>query len=273
MSFVLRQWVIYNIEMLASIIASIVFVCVILVIIVLLIIQHIKNQKLIATVTDLDRGTGSERKLILKLLKYGISPKAIFHDAYFQKSNGEYTQTDIIVPTKVGVIVFEVKDYSGWIFGRGHHQYWTQVLAYGKEKYRFYNPVKQNEGHIINVKKLLPQFANVPFYSVVVFYGNCELKNVSSIPENVIIIYPSQITSTLNYILYSNPPALYSNKREIINLFAQAVENGANPDVVNSHIEKMRQRYPDKSTNYMLERVIRRILRGAFMINRRRNFW
>ncbi len=253
-------------------IAPIIFICMILSVAVIVVIKHIKDQKLIATATDLSRGTPSERKLILKLLKYGISPKAIFHDAYFPKSCGEYTQADVVVPTKAGIIVFEVKDYSGWIFGRGHHQYWTQVLAYGEEKYRFYNPVKQNEGHIVNIKRLLPQFANVPFYSVIVFYGNCELKNVSSIPEDTIIIYPSQIKSTLNYILNSNPLAQYADKREILDLFKKAVENGDDVGIVNSHIAKMRQRYPDVSADYASLRIMRRFVKMMFRYNRRR-YW
>lgn len=104
---------------------------------------HIKQEerKLIEKVTPITRGERSERKVILELLKAGINPKAIFHDLYIQKPNGEYTQVDVAVATKAGIIVFEVKDYSGWIFGNEHQKYWTQILAYGKEKHRFYNPV------------------------------------------------------------------------------------------------------------------------------------
>lgn len=84
-----------------------------------------KERELIEQVTPITRGEWSERKVILKLLKEGINPKAIFHDLYVQKPNGEYTQIDIAVATKVGIIVFEVKDYSGWIFGNEHQKYWT----------------------------------------------------------------------------------------------------------------------------------------------------
>lgn len=107
-----------------------------------------KEQKLIEQVTPITRGEESERKVILNLLKEGINPKAIFHDLYIQKPNREYTQIDVAVATKAGIIVFEVKDYSGWIFGNEHQKYWTQILAFGKEKHRFYNPVMQNYGHI-----------------------------------------------------------------------------------------------------------------------------
>ena len=79
--------------------------------------------------TPVTRGERSERRVILELLKEGINPRAIFHDLYIRKPNGEFTQIDLAVATRVGVIVFEVKDYSGWIFGNEHQKYWTQILA------------------------------------------------------------------------------------------------------------------------------------------------
>jgi hypothetical protein len=96
-----------------------------------------KEQQLLATVTESHRGTKSERTLVLQLLHSGIPSQTIFHDLYLKKYNGRYCQIDLVVPTKVGILVFEVKDYSGWIFGTGYKPKWTQVLAYGNEKYIF----------------------------------------------------------------------------------------------------------------------------------------
>ena len=64
---------------------------------------------------------------------------------------------------------FEVKDYNGWIFGSGYNSQWTQVLAYGNSRYRFYNPIMQNSKHISDLKKQLRQFETIPFYSIIVF--------------------------------------------------------------------------------------------------------
>lgn len=94
-----------------------------------------KNMALLRTVTNTNRGTWSERKLILKLLKHEIPAITIYHDLYVERYSGQYSQIDAVVVTRVGIIVFEVKDYSGWIFGKGYQNYWTQVLAYGKEKH------------------------------------------------------------------------------------------------------------------------------------------
>lgn len=90
-----------------------------------------KERELIEQVTPITRGEWSERKVVLKLLKIGINPKAIFHDLYIKKPNGEYTQIDVAVATKAGIIIFEVKDYSGWIFGNEHQNiglnYWLMA--------------------------------------------------------------------------------------------------------------------------------------------------
>lgn len=194
-----------------------------------------EERKLIEKVTPITRGERSERKVILELLKAGINPKAIFHDLYIQKPNGEYTQVDVAVATKAGIIVFEVKDYSGWIFGNEHQKYWTQILAYGKEKHRFYNPVMQNAGHIQAIRQSLPQNHGIPIYSVIVFFGNSEFKNISCHANNTSIIYPHSIQRVVSEIL-TQPNAVFGNKYEIMDLFTKAVQNGNNPMIVASQI-------------------------------------
>lgn len=194
-----------------------------------------KERELIEQVTSLTRGEWSERRVILKLLKEGINPKAIFHDLYIQKPSGEYTQVDVVVVTKVGIIVFEVKDYSGWIFGNEYQKYWTQLLAYGKEKHRFYNPVMQNAGHIQAIRKCLPQNPGIPIYSVIVFFGNSEFKHVTCNADNTFIIYPRSIRKVVSEILMQ-PNANFGNKYEIMNLFTKAVKNGNDSMIVSSQI-------------------------------------
>lgn len=194
-----------------------------------------KERKLIEQVTPITRGEKSERKVILSLLKEGINPKAIFHDLYIQKPNREYTQIDVAVATKAGIIVLEVKDYSGWIFGNEHQKYWTQLLAFGKQKHRFYNPVMQNAGHIQAIRQCLPNNPDIPIFSVIVFFGNSEFKDVTCNADNTFIIYPHSIRQVVADILLQ-PDANYGNKYEIMELFTTAVQNGDNSMIVSSQI-------------------------------------
>lgn len=198
-----------------------------------------QEKELLQTVTSLNRGTISERELILKLIKEGIPVSTIFHDLYLEKSKGIYSQIDAVVATKVGIIVFEVKDYSGWIFGKGDQTYWTQLLAFGEEKYKFYNPVLQNQKHIETLKNRMKQCADVPFYSIIVFYGDCTLKKLTSIPEDIFISYPDKVSDIINSILENNPTANYTNKREVVNILKEASDNGNNPEIINQHIQNI----------------------------------
>ncbi|MFO8000438.1 MAG: nuclease-related domain-containing protein [Marinilabilia sp.] len=199
-----------------------------LLITVIPLIKKIRDRKLLKSVTSLNRGTKTERDLILRLLKHGIPSQTLFHDLYIEKSNGEFSQIDVVLATSVGIIVFEIKDYSGWIFGNGNHSHWTKVLAYGRNKYRFYNPIKQNKNHIETLKGQLKQFKTIPFFSIIVFYGDCELKEINFVPEGTFLVKPLRINEVLKHIKENNEVAPYTNKKEIVRTLKEAVNNGEN---------------------------------------------
>lgn len=203
--------------------------------------RKIKFAQKFRMVTKPDRGTRSERQLIRSLLQYGIPPHTIFHDLYIRKKNGKYAQLDVVVPTKVGVLVFEVKEYKGWLFGTGHQTHWTQVLAYGKKKFRLYNPIKQNENHILALKSQLPQFQNIPFYSIIVFYGDCVFKNISYVPNGTYLIQAERIWDVCDRILNHNAVAAYINKYEVLNHLRAAVQNGTCNEIRARHLAEIRE--------------------------------
>ncbi|MDR1027240.1 MAG: NERD domain-containing protein [Rickettsiales bacterium] len=200
--------------------------------------ENTRAQELLESVTTAERGNCSERDLVLKLLKSGIPAGAIFHDLYIKKSHG-FSQIDLVVATKVGIIVFEVKDYSGWIFGRGDQNNWTQVLDYGREKHRFYNPIMQNSKHIAELRRQLWR-EKAPFYSIVVFYGNCELRDISFVPNGTFITKDYRVLDAINEIIENNKPANYTDKREVVRVLREAVKNGDNAETKDQHIENVR---------------------------------
>lgn len=195
----------------------------------------IRNWKLIQSVTSNRRGTKSERALILKLLKLGIPAQDIFHDLYLRKVDGKFSQIDVVAITTVGIIVFEVKDYSGWIFGSGGNNQWTQVLAYGKQKYRFYNPIKQNSKHIQALKQQLKYHPEVPYHSVVVFYGDCVLKDISYVPNGNFIAKSNRVKEVIKHIIKTNEAATYKDKTTIRGILQRAVRNGDDDNIKDRH--------------------------------------
>ncbi len=202
--------------------------------------SEIKDRKLLKSVTSLNRGTRSERKMVLKILKSGIKPTAIYHDLYLDNGNEKYTQIDLVVATNVGIVVFEVKEYSGWIFGNQNQRNWTQLLAYGKQKYHFYNPIFQNKKHIEDFKKI-SIFDDIPFFSMIVFFGDCEFKNFIELPGNTFLTKSSNVMDRFNEVLENNPLVNYSNKWDIVNLLKQAVSNGENSNICKKHIQNIQK--------------------------------
>ena len=213
---------------------------IVLIVVFISLFNKIRNKKLLETVTKSNRGTKTERDLVLKLLKHGIPAQAIFHDLYVKKYNGDFSQIDLVVVTDMGIIVFEVKDFSGWIFGNGNQSQWTEVLAYGKRKYRFYNPIMQNNKHIKDLKKQLKQFENLPFYSIVVFYGDCVLKDVSLIPNETFLVKSKRVLKVMKIITKKNEPAQYTDKNEIVEALKKAKQNGESAEIQIQHIENIK---------------------------------
>ncbi len=127
-----------------------------------------------------DRGRLGEY-LIYSDLKLLCDYKRFLFNLYVQKPNGETTEIDVVMLHETGIYVFESKNFSGWIFGNENHMYWTQSLSLSRgrtEKHRFFNPIKQNMGHV----KWLSAFLNDPslsFYPFVVFGDDCTLKDVT----------------------------------------------------------------------------------------------
>ncbi len=197
---------------------------------------------LISSVTPLHRGTASERDLVFRLLNNGIPATTIFHDLLLEKENGEFSQVDVVVPTKVGILAFEVKDYSGWIFGNGGHEQWTQVMAYGREKYHFYNPIRQNASHIRCLKKELNLSNDIPIFSIIVFYGDCDLRELNYIPQQTFVLKPHRLKDVLTHILDTNPEAPFSDKWEIMRLLRKAVERGESVCETQQHISNITEK-------------------------------
>jgi len=202
--------------------------------------QRKRDRELISSVTSLNRGTNSELLLILQLLKKGFPSVTIYHDLIIKKDNNGFSQIDLVLVTSEGIIVIEVKDYSGWIYGSGNNTNWTKVLSYGKKKYKFYNPIKQNNNHISELRKTLNQFENIPFFSVIVFFGDCELKEINYVPRGTYLVKSYRVFEVLNLIKNENEPTHYTNKREVVDKLKDLVSLGENTDYQKQHIENIK---------------------------------
>jgi restriction system protein len=116
-------------------------------------------------------------------------------------ARGRTTQIDHVIVSRYGVFVLETKDKTGWIFGSANQREWTQVIF--NDKYRFQNPLRQNYLHIKTLSEGLV-IDHSKIYSVVVFWGHCELRTV--MPDNVVqgVLAPTKYIKSRSEVLFSD---------------------------------------------------------------------
>lgn len=163
--------------------------------------------------------------IILESLPSEYKP---MHNVMLETARGT-SQIDHVVVSPYGVFAIETKNYKGWIYGKEDDYYWTQVLSGNKN--RFYSPIKQNEGHINALKRII---GDVPCHSIVVFSGNCELK---SKPQGV--FYERELQSAI--MAYKNPVLTQEQVRKIES--AIFGENIIDRESREGHVENLRSRY------------------------------
>ncbi|WP_172372338.1 nuclease-related domain-containing protein [Sporosarcina jiandibaonis] len=98
----------------------------------------------------------------------------VLHNITLQNTQGKTTQIDHVIVSIYGIFVVETKNYQGWIYGNEIDRQWTQVIY--KKRQQFYNPIKQNQGHIKALKGMLPEYKNIPFISIINFAPKATLK-------------------------------------------------------------------------------------------------
>ena len=123
-----------------------------------------------------DKGLTGEYLTYRKLLQLKGYKRFLFN-CYIPKAGEDKTEIDLVLLHESGIYVMESKNYSGWIYGTETQKYWTQTLP-GNQKRSFYNPIKQNIGHIKWMQTDLRLPENL-FYSYIVFSERCNLKKIN----------------------------------------------------------------------------------------------
>lgn len=93
-----------------------------------------------------NKGAMGEYHIVKAIEKSKLKGKLLVN-LYLPISGGRKTECDIVFIHQNGVLVIESKNYSGRIVGDDLDQYWAQEFEGGSE-FSFFNPVRQNKGHI-----------------------------------------------------------------------------------------------------------------------------
>lgn len=103
------------------------------------------------------------------------------------KTSKGFTQIDHIVISPYGIFVIETKNFAGWVLWEPVRQILDPNVY--KKKTRFYNPIRQNYGHIKALQDTLQGDQNMKFHPIISFSRRCELRDINA---DVPIIYYSR---------------------------------------------------------------------------------
>lgn len=182
--------------------------------------------------------TERELKLVNLFGRKGIT----LRNVYLPKNNGETSEIDILYITQKGIFVFESKNYSGWIFGNEHSQYWTASLP-NRQKNRFYNPIAQNRTHIKWLKSYVGE--NIPMFSIIIFSERCELKQITVESPDIKVIQRDRTYATVRSIWDSVPDIL--PETDVAGLYEKLKPlTKADKATKLAHIENIQAKYTEK---------------------------
>lgn len=147
---------------------------------------------------------------------------SVHRNVYIPYKNGT-CEIDLLMFHERGIFVFESKNYSGWIFGSTEELYWTQTFQNG-ERFRFYNPIKQNNTHI----KALSAFLNLPedvFSSYIIFSERCTLMRIPYPTSSTVVLRRPDM---LDYLRQDLSMRVICYSPSEIEVFSGAIQNCTN---------------------------------------------
>lgn len=164
-------------------------IAILIIIVIYIIVRNDNNntnkKESIKEASDRAEQKGEQgEQFIIELLGQTIpGQRYVVNNLIVQDQYGNSSQIDHIFINSNGVFVIETKNLSGTIYGDDNRKEWIQVFNYGKQKYRFYNPIMQNATHVRRLQEVTG--TNLPITPIVVFANNniekIESRNVYTI--------------------------------------------------------------------------------------------
>ena len=112
------------------------------------------------------------------------------------KSRTGYSQIDHAVISPYGIFVIETKNYNGSIRGSRDDRQWTV-----NGRFKMYNPLKQNYGHIKALEHVLSAYAPLRFISMVSFTMRCRFgidPTLRKIESDELVVYDVELSEFLH---------------------------------------------------------------------------
>ncbi|OMD57610.1 MULTISPECIES: nuclease-related domain-containing protein [Paenibacillus] len=158
------------------------------------------------------------------------------------KSRTGYTQIDHIVISPYCLFVIETKNYNGEIKGGRTDQQWSV-----SNRYKMYNPLKQNYGHIKAIENLIQGIAAVKFISMISFTMRCRFSidpDLRKIHSDELVVYDVELSEFISRKLISlktgtpEPPISAAQVQTIYDRLAQA--NVTDSEIRKLHVQRIK---------------------------------
>lgn len=160
------------------------------------------------------------------------------------KSRSGYSQIDHVVISPYALFVIETKNYNGEIKGNRDDKYWLV-----SKRFRLYNPILQNFGHIKALERLMIEFNTVVYVSMISFTMRCRFSidpELRKIQSNDLVVYDVELSEFISRKLIrlktESPDPLFTNDEidHIYDILAKA--NISDPIMKAEHIEKIKSK-------------------------------
>ncbi len=178
----------------------------------------------------------------------------VLKNAYVPLKN-KSTEIDLLMIHEKGIFVFESKNYSGCIFGKADEQNWIQKMPNGN-KHIFYNPIKQNNTHIMALADYL-SLPNDTFTSYIIFSERCKLKKVPRSTKEIVILKRNKMLKKLRKEL-KNREIIYT--KEQIKQFKIKLRplTNVSDEVKKQHIQDIKQKHDNNICPFCGRKLIKR---------------
>lgn len=163
----------------------------------------------------------------------------VLYNLYVPKARGGTSECDVVALIEGRLVVFECKCYSGWVFGKQNETFWVETFN-SRSKNRFYNPIRQNAGHI----RALSTFLDIEpssLVSVVVFSNHTDLRHVKT-DGSVPVIKRRQLRKAVRKALDETCTSLFDKTA----FDALAPLASQDEDAKRRHVDSIRRRFGTK---------------------------
>lgn len=181
-----------------------------------------------------DKGYYGEFSFYRKVIKI-FKKENVLTNVYLDNKNTEKTEIDVLAVSNKAVYVFEIKNYSGYIYGSESDVNWTKAFN-KRTKHKFYNPLRQNYAHSKAIENCLNIDASL-IIPVVIFSNKSKLKKINvAMDKNVF-----QFRDGLKFVKNIERQSKTNFSDELVSSFlVKLYENCNMPDIVKQkHIEEV----------------------------------